>query len=145
MIVLFQNINFTSELQTRMNDVIINGTNKLPTVNLDSKAGLIELSGRSIPEDGKEFYDDILKWIRDYSQQPADETLIEFRFEYLNSSSHISIKNLIRELHALHRNGHSVTIRWYFEQEDSSMYDIANDYKDISSNLPFEIIAVDRF
>lgn len=127
-----------------MNDIIINGTNKLPTVNLDSGAGMIEISGRSIPEDGKEFYDDILKWIRDYAEHPQPETIAEFRFEYLNSSSHISVKNIVRELGKLHDAGHKIIIRWFYEEEDSSMYDIANDYMEIT-NVPFEIHSVDQF
>jgi len=127
-----------------MNDIIINGTNKLPTVNLDAKNGLIEFSGRSIPEDGKEFYDEVFKWLNSYVNQSKKTTTAVFRMEYLNSSSHISIKNILVELAKLKQMGKSVEVLWYFEEDDTSMEDIALDYKEIT-DLPFEIIAVDKF
>ena len=128
-----------------MNDVIINGTNKLPTVNLDAYNGIIEVSGRSIPEDGKEFYDEILKWVSEYQQNPKTKTTAIFAFEYLNSSSHISVKSLIMALEKIRQKNSEVLIKWYYEIEDSSMHEIALDYQEICKHLDFEIIAVDSF
>lgn len=127
-----------------MNDIIINGTNKLPTVNLDSYEGLIEIMGRSIPEDGKEFYDEIIKWLKEYAHNPRELTTAVFKFEYLNSSSHISVKNVIKELNSLDSSENQVEIKWYYEFDDTSMYEIANDYKELAS-MQFEIIGVDKF
>ena len=127
-----------------MNDIIINGTNKLPTVNLDSYEGLIEITGRSIPEDGKEFYDDIIKWIKDYRKNPRINTTVTFKFEYLNSSSHISVKNMIRELNELHADDKAVKLDWYYDFDYTSMYEISNDYKELAT-MPFDIIRVDKF
>jgi hypothetical protein len=127
-----------------MNDIIINGTKKLPTVNLDSYEGLIEITGRSIPEDGKEFYDEIIKWIKEYRTAPRDKTTVIFKFEYLNSSSHLSVKNIITELNALHADNKAVHLDWYYEFDDTSMYEIANDYKELAT-MDFEVIRVDKF
>lgn len=127
-----------------MNDIIISGTQKLPTVNLDSKEGLIEIEGRSIPEDGKEFYDEIIKWIKEYSSNPRPMTAVMFKYEYLNSSSHISVKNIIQQLNSITEAGHNVKITWYYEHDDVSMFDIANDYKEIAA-MDFDILKVEKF
>ena len=64
--------------------------------------------------------------------------------EYLNSSSHISIKNILVELAKLKQMGKEVEVLWYYEEDDTSMQDIALDFKEIT-DLPFEIISVDKF
>ena len=127
-----------------MKDIIINGTAKLPTVNLDSVNGLVEISGRSIPEDGKEFYDEIIKWLKEYRQNARPVTTLIFRLEYLNSSSHISVKNILLEVTEMMKEKKNIKIEWYYERDDSSMLDIANDYKEIT-DLPFDIIDIDKF
>ena len=126
-----------------MNDILIEGSDRLPTINLDAGNGVIEFAGRSIPEDGKEFYDEVLKWLNDYAHQPKDVTHVSFKLEYLNSSTHISIKSIFDILEQINKE-HRVEVEWFYEADDPSMRDTAKDFKSICK-LPFKIVPIDEF
>lgn len=126
-----------------MNDILIEGSERLPTINLDAGKGIIEFAGRSIPEDGKEFYDEVLKWLSEYSYNPKETTQVTFKLEYLNSSTHISIKSIFDILEEINKENR-VEVEWFYEADDPSMRDTAKDFKSISK-IPFKIVAVDEF
>ena len=44
-----------------MDKITIEGTSKTPTIIFDSEAGLLELKGRSIPENSIEFYKPVVE------------------------------------------------------------------------------------
>lgn len=126
-----------------MNDVLIEGSERLPTINLDASSGKIEIAGRSIPEDGKEFYDSVIKWLQEYSFTPKELTKVTFRLEYLNSSSHISIKSILDVLEEINKT-HRVEVDWFYELDDPSMHDTAQDFKSITK-IPFKILSIESF
>lgn len=41
----------------------LKGTEDTPTILLDKKNGIFEISGRSLPEDSAEFYTPVIEWI----------------------------------------------------------------------------------
>jgi hypothetical protein len=51
-----------------MENLIIEGGIKTPSVNLDPEKRQLRFEGRSIPEDTIRFYEPILKWIEEYIQ-----------------------------------------------------------------------------
>ncbi|MFT5184824.1 MAG: hypothetical protein ACI84C_001959, partial [Flavobacteriales bacterium] len=57
-----------------MEDIRIQGSPKTPTVNFISSEGLLEIKGRSIPENSIEFYKPLIDWIESYAQQPNDSS-----------------------------------------------------------------------
>ena len=64
--------------------VEIPGTSDTPKVALDRNSGKFSFSGRSLPQNPKEFYNPILNWISAYSKQPQKETHLVFSdFGYL--------------------------------------------------------------
>ena len=94
---------------------------KSPQVDFDPDTGLLELSGRSIPENSYELYKPILAWIAEYVKQPADFTRLEFKLNYFNSSSAEYILDLLRHLKKLRDGKHEFVCRWYFDAEDEDM------------------------
>jgi len=116
-----------------MNDLIISGTNKLPSVNLDGKNGIIHVAGRSIPEDGKEFYDEILVWVKSYGLSPREITKVIIDLEYLNSSSEILLQNIFKEFEVIHQAGNELDGTWIVDADDQSLMDTAKDFKNLFS------------
>src|SRR5690554_5359663 len=53
-----------------MEVINIKGTDDTPNVILDKASGQFELSGRSLPEDVNQFYEQILDWIDEYAKIP---------------------------------------------------------------------------
>lgn len=62
-------------------------TDNTPLVNFNQIDGLIELKGRSIPENAAEFYFPLLEWLNRYIQNPSKHTHFVFYLEYINSIS----------------------------------------------------------
>ena len=60
-----------------MGKISIEGTSKTPTVLFDAEAGLMELKGRSIPENSIEFYKPIVESLDDYSRGPKSSTKVK--------------------------------------------------------------------
>lgn len=122
-----------------MENLIIKGTNKTPNALLNAKLGLIELTGKSIPENPYDFYEPLLLWIDEYTKTPSLQTVVNIKFEYLNSSSSKLLLELLKKTELLQNARGNVTVKWYCEEDDPDMLDTAEVFKSIVK-VPFEII-----
>ena len=59
-----------------MDPIKIEGTPKTPTVIFDGDSGVLEIKGRSIPENAVEFYKPLVEWIGSYGEGAKDNTVI---------------------------------------------------------------------
>lgn len=120
----------------------IEGTPKTPTVYLDAELGVLEIKGRSIPENSIEFYKPLVENLNEYGQKPPRETVVYFRLESMNEGTRKLLPELLRKLEALHISGASyITINWYYEEDDEDMLEAGKDYQAII-NVPFKMIQV---
>ena len=62
-----------------MEPLIIEGTAKTPNVKFDGGQGLIEVKGRSIPENSIEFYKPLVDWLEEYGKTPASLTKVNIQ------------------------------------------------------------------
>ena len=76
----------------------ISATPDKPEVHLDPQQNIFEISGKSLPEDAKSFYDSIIEWFEDYANQPNDLTVFKLKLNYFNSSSARKIVELLSVL-----------------------------------------------
>ena len=86
---------------------------------------------------------EILTWLDEYFKETEQETILEFRLEYVNSGSSKYILELLRRLRKLVRKGKKVKIIWCFETDDESIEDLGEHYKH-TVDLPIEIREVDE-
>jgi hypothetical protein len=86
-----------------MEPIIIEGTPKTPTIRFDASTGLIEIKGRSIPENSIEFYKPMVDWLEQYSANPAPKTVVNIHLEYFNTSSSKCILDVFKKLEAIHK------------------------------------------
>lgn len=120
------------------------GTPKTPTILLDENQGLLELSGRSIPENSIEFYKPILDWIEAYGASPKAETKVNIKLEYFNTSSSKCILDFFKKLETLAKGGKTkVAVNWHYEEDDEDMQEAGEDYQSIIE-IPFSLIAVEE-
>lgn len=120
---------------------MLEGTPKTPTVNFNKEAGVLEIKGRSIPENSIEFYKPLLDWIGDYGSSAKPETQINIKLEYFNTSSSKCILDVFKKLETL--SGTQMTINWYYEEDDEDMLEAGEDYQAIIS-IPFKMIQVEE-
>ncbi len=107
---------------------------KTPWVNFDPDKGLIELGGRSIPENTELVYRPLIEWIEEYVQNPQDSTTVRVDFEYFNSSSAKYLIRFLEYFTTLRDAGKAVTINWYYDDDELQEY--GEDFQDVLE-LPF--------
>ena len=126
-----------------MENLNLEGSAKTPTVKFDGQKGILELKGRSIPENSIEFYKPLNDWIDSYSASPTAETTVDVKLEYFNTSSSKCILDLFKQLENLNKQGTKVKVNWYFEEDDEDMAEAGEDYQAII-DLPFQMIEVEE-
>ena len=126
-----------------MENLTLEGSAKTPTVSFDSDNGVLELKGRSIPENSIEFYKPLNDWIDGYGASPKPNTIVDVKLEYFNTSSSKCILDLFKQLEKLNSGNTEVKVNWYFEEDDEDMEEAGEDYQAII-DLPFKMIEVEE-
>jgi len=124
-----------------MEPLLIEGTPKTPSIRFESDQGLIEIKGRSIPENSIEFYKPLVDWLEKYSETPGALTKVNIQLEYFNTSSSKCILDVFKKLEAIHKAKHEVIINWYYEEDDEDMLEAGEDYESII-RVPFKMIEI---
>ena len=125
-----------------MGPIKIEGTPKTPTVNFDAESGVLEIKGRSIPENAVEFYKPLVDWIGSYGDSAKSDTVVNIQLEYFNTSSSKCILDVFKKLESV--NGKTnIAINWHYEEDDEDMLEAGEDYQAII-NIPFKMIEMEE-
>ncbi|TAJ15292.1 DUF1987 domain-containing protein [Marinilabiliaceae bacterium JC017] len=122
-----------------MEVININGTEDTPQVNLDKDNGILEISGRSLPEDVNQFYEPILDWIDKYAEEPLGKTEFTFKLEYFNTASSKIILDILLKFEEIVEKGNDVVIKWHYHEEEEDMLEAGEEYADIV-DIPFDYV-----
>jgi len=125
-----------------MDPIKIEGTPKTPTVDFNSENGVIEIKGRSIPENAVEFYKPLVDWIGSYGDSAQANTEVNVQLEYFNTSSSKCILDVFKKLESINSKT-SITINWHYEEDDEDMLEAGEDYQAII-NIPFKMIEMEE-
>ncbi|MEW5846929.1 MAG: DUF1987 domain-containing protein [Bacteroidota bacterium] len=123
-----------------MDALNIKGTGETPTIIFDKEANKFEITGKSLPEDVKEFYNPVLRWLKTYAENPNPKTVVKIKMEYFNTASSKMILELFEVLNDMYSAGKDVEIEWHYMEDDEDMHDAGNDYADML-DLPFKMIS----
>ena len=122
-----------------MEKLVIEQGIKTPYISFSYESGVLELKGKSIPENSVEFYRPVYAWLDEYSTQPKSKTSIIIQLEYFNTSSSKCLLDIFRKLEPIQRDSKSeVMVTWLYEEDDEDMMEAGDDYQTIVK-LPFEI------
>jgi len=124
-----------------MKPLTIEGSPKTPYINFDVDKGVLEVKGRSIPENSIEFYKPLVDWLDDYATSPLKLTTVNVQLEYFNTSSSKCILDVFKKLEAIHNARNEVVINWYYEEDDEDMLEAGEDYESII-RVPFKMIEI---
>lgn len=124
-----------------MDSLIIEPSNVTPAVKFIAAEGLLEMKGRSIPENSLEFYQPIYDWLDSYLLNPHTQTVVHLRYDYFNTSSSKCILDILKRIDKLSQNGNDVIIKWYHDENDEDMMEAGEDYADLL-DAPFDIIVI---
>ncbi len=131
-------------MDNTLNVLEIKGTNKTPSIRFDPETGILEMKGRSIPENAVEFYKPLVDWLTDYAKNPKDKTEVNIQLEYFNTSSSKCILDVFKKLEEINKKeGKEVVINWYYEEDDEDMLEAGEDYQSILK-IPFRMIEMEE-
>jgi len=126
-----------------MNKLDIVGSAKTPTINFDPQTGLLEIKGRSIPENAIEFFKPLVDWLEEYSKEAKAITTANIQLEYFNTSSSKCILDIFKKLESINKqDDREVVINWYYEEDDEDMLEAGEDYQSILK-IPFKMIEIE--
>jgi len=124
-----------------MEPINLEGSPKTPSIKFDPESGIMEIRGRSIPENSIEFYKPLVDWLDDYAKTPLKKTQVNIHLEYFNTSSSKCILDVFKKLENIHKAKHDVVINWYYEEDDEDMLEAGEDYESII-RIPFKMVEI---
>jgi len=124
-----------------MESISIEGTTKTPAISFNAETGVIEIKGRSIPENSIEFYRPLVDWLEEYGKGPKEQTTVNIQLEYFNTSSSKCILDVFKKLESIKKQRNNVMINWYYEEDDEDMLEAGEDYESII-RIPFKMIEI---
>lgn len=125
-----------------MNDLIIKGEKKTyftPDVNFSATTGICEIAGESYQEETFEFFNRLIAWIDEFVMKVRKPITMNFKLTYFNTSSARAIQEMIMLLKKYKEQGGQVTINWYYQDEEDSTYEEAEDMQ-AQTKLEFNMI-----
>jgi hypothetical protein len=122
-----------------MEKLSIEGTTKTPTIITDPDQGLLEITGRSNPENSVEFYKPIMDWVDAYVQAPVPKTTVTIKLEHFNTSSSKMILDVFKRLEPVLDANKEIIVQWYYEEDDEELLEAGETYESMSE-LPFVMI-----
>lgn len=114
-----------------MEKYILRPTRITPLIFFDPNRGLLELRGKSSPENAIQFYDGLIQAIENFATNTSRGLVANFKFEYFNTSSSKCIFDIFRKVLILKDRGLHISINWYYEEDDEDMQEAGEDYSDL--------------
>ncbi len=114
-----------------MENIFIEPTRTTPLINFDPDKSLLEIKGRSSPENSIKFYQKTLENLDEYSISGESGFTANIAFEYFNTSSSKCLFDIFKWLSKIKNSGKKVTINWYYEEGDDDMMETGEDYSDL--------------
>jgi hypothetical protein len=111
----------------------------LPGIILDKDSGKFEISGKTCPEDAVAFYDPVFDWLDEYSQDPLEDTVFDFRLTYFNTVSSKIIMMIMMRLEEINEEGNKVKIRWFYPEDDEDLEEAGDDFSSMLE-IEFEMV-----
>lgn len=125
-----------------MDRIFCEPTRVTPLINFDPDEGLLEMKGRSSPENSIQFYQPLLDGLDDLIDGNADSFVANFAFEYFNTSSSKCLFDVLKRLSKLEEKGVDLVVNWYYEEGDDDMMEAGEDYCDLL-DLDFNFIEIE--
>ncbi|WP_258104831.1 DUF1987 domain-containing protein [Marinoscillum sp. MHG1-6] len=128
-----------------MERVFIEPTRVTPLVSFDPDTNILELKGRSSPENSILFYEKVHEILDNIIENDdINEVTVNFSFEYFNTSSSKCLFDVFKKLVKMQDSDKDLTINWCYEEDDEDMMEAGEDYADLL-DLDFNFVEIEEF
>jgi hypothetical protein len=123
-----------------MQNLKIAATDRSPEVDFDFENNRLKLKGESYPEDVAAFYGPLFEALDEYLASVHDGScLFDFELIYFNSSSAKAIMSILEKLDETAAAGATVTINWYYDEEDDTMKELGEEFGEDLEHAEFHL------
>lgn len=124
-----------------MDNLQITAGEDTPAADFNAETGALVLKGESYPENPVDFYDPLISWITQYTQEIRGPLTLDITITYLNTSSSKCMLDFLEALDDYYESGGKVTINWYYEEDDEDMQDTGEELCE-DLELPYTLIPI---
>lgn len=128
--------------ETTMEKIFIEPSRVTPLISFDPDEGILEMRGRSSPENAIQFYQKIIENLTLYAENGQGDFTANFAFEYFNTSSSKCLFDVFKRLVKIKDSGKELIINWFYEEDDEDMMEAGEDYADLL-DLEFNFIEIE--
>jgi hypothetical protein len=125
-----------------MSGIQITGTKDSPSITMHPGSGILDIQGRSFPEDSFAFYEKILEWINKNPDEFKSGMQVHFFLTYVNSTSAIMLSRMLTRVKEFANNA-AVSVTWKYYADDESLEELGYKLSE-TSGLKFEFSPVDE-
>jgi len=111
--------------------LIYRPTRITPLVFFDPNRGLLELRGKSSPENAISFYSKLISGIHKFALEGKINLVANFKLEYFNTSSSKCVFDVLKKISLVKQQGRIISINWYYEEDDEDMLESGEDFADL--------------
>jgi len=113
---------------TYQKKLVIKGNQTQPAIHFDGYNGILEMKGRSIPENSVDFYTLLINWADNYKNSPQPITRLDIKLDYCNSFTKKFIIEFLKKIKLVQEKGSKLQINWYYEYGDDEMQETGTVY-----------------
>jgi hypothetical protein len=111
-----------------MKGFFIRATRITPSIYFNPQKGLLDIRGKSSPENPLAFYKHLHESIDAFGNTDTPNLIMNIAYEYFNTSSSKCIYILFKKVNDLRMDkGKQVKVNWYFEEGDEDMQEAGED------------------
>jgi len=126
-----------------LQNINIKKTDNSPSVTFDFEQGLIELDGKSYPENTFDFYEPLVIWLKEYfGGKCQTSTIINVKLTYFNSAT----TQILFDILDVVQDGKykDLVINWYYDAENENGLEDYEDYSEEFEELNIQAIAYEE-
>ena len=128
-----------------MENLTVEATKSTPYIFFDAQRGILEIRGKSYPENAAKFYAPVFEWLNSYLQANDTATVqVTLEIIYLNSSSSKALLNLLDMLDRSAKSGQGVVIDWRYHGEDETALECGEEFKEDLESAIFNLVNIEK-
>lgn len=117
-----------------MKDFFVKETHRTPLIKGLANDGKIEIVGKSLPEDAKDFYLPFRDWLLDLYNSAVPSIDVQLELEYFNTATSKIIVDMLLSLEKL-KDQKEITITWTYDEDDIEMEETGQDFEALLGDL----------
>ncbi len=121
-----------------MKELRIEASQYTPQISMDAQKGIIEIAGKSYPENTFEFYKPVIEWLEEYFINPQQDTAVNMEIVYFNSSSSKLFFDFFDILEE-NQDKTKITINWIYDKENESAKEAGEEFQEDFESLEMNL------